>query len=310
MAPYPMHPGERKWRSIWEVYKTKVFDAFIILKDTNQSANIIFMKSFRQSVKYILALALLSFFAFSSGNESVFLRDLRYNIQKDSSLIANAHQKWMHYINSDIDALGDLYLKNALKINGAEEVLEGPLTIVENYRSQALHIDSISMRKKFVAVLDSTVIYEIGHFWDIDQTYAYLLLWRKDGGTLKRELEFVTPIDYAEKSPDEITASREQWMRLCNANDAAALVNEMYTENALYYNHRPIVIGREAITTEYRYMNNAEYELTLNPSIVEMVSETLAFEIGRCSGSYPGNYVLIWQKGSDGKWRILLDSNI
>jgi len=268
------------------------------------------MKPFRNSVLYLLTLAVFSFFAFSTKDGPSFSWDDRNVTKNDSSQIAEAHQKWLQRINSDIDALGESYSENAVKINGAGEILEQPLAIMENYRSQAPHIDSISTIKKFVAVLDSTIIYEIGRIWSTDQTYAHLLIWRNTNGTLKRELEFVTPIGYKKNKQEDITASRTQWMKLCNAHNAAELVNEMYTENALYYNHKPMVIGREAITAEYHYMNNTEYELTLNPSIVEIVNETLAFEIGQCSGSYPGNYVLIWQKGKDGKWRILMDSNI
>ena len=252
----------------------------------------------------------MTLLAFSPRDGSILSQDSRNPIQIDSSKIAKAQQKWMQCINSDIEALGESYIENAVKINGAGEVLEGPLAIVENYRSQELQIDSVNTLKKIVAVLDSTIIYEIGHFWSTDQPFAHLVLWRNTNGTLLRELEFVTPIGANEANKDEISSSREQWMSLCNANNVKELVTEMYTENARYYNHKPMVMGREAITDEYEYMNNPAYQLKLNPLIVEMVNKTLAFEIGQCSGSYPGNYVLVWQKGEDDTWRILLDSNI
>lgn len=252
----------------------------------------------------------MAFLVFGSKDGAIFSQHVRNAIQIDSSNIAKTQQKWMQYINSDIDALGELYIENAVKINGAGEVINGSLAIVENYRSQALHIDSVNTLNKFVAVLDSTIIYEIGLFWSTGQNFAHLVLWRNTNGNLQRELEFVTPIGTKEPNEDEITPSRKQWMSLCNANNAKALVAEMYSENARYYNHKPMVMGRKAITAEYQYMNNPDYQLKLSPLIVEVVNKTLAFEIGQCSGSYPGNYVLVWQKGEDDTWRILLDSNI
>jgi len=258
----------------------------------------------------LLTIMILLVFGFNARKTVVFPKNFPNSTEKDSLQVADAQQKWMHLLNSDIDSLGELYLENAVKINGAGEVLEGALAIVENYRSQALHVDSIGTNQKYTALLDVTISYEIGRFWTPDQTFSHLIIWRNNNGILKRELEFITPIGQEENTQGEITVSREKWMALCNTHDAAKLVSESYTENALYYNHKPLVIGREAITAEYQYMNNPEYELKLNPSIVELVNTNLAFEIGQCSGSYPGNYVIVWQKGEDGQWRVLLDSNI
>jgi hypothetical protein len=57
-------------------------------------------------------------------------------------------------------------------------------------------------------------------------------------------------------------------------------------------------------------MEREQYHLTLTPIFIEPVSATMVYEIGQCSGSYGGKYILIWQREQDGKWRILLDSNI
>ena len=268
------------------------------------------MKSVEKYTTMYLAMAIFLVFGFNVRKTASNSQSFPNRSEKDSLQIADAHQKWMHLLNSNVDALGELYLEDALKINGAGEVLEGALAIVENYRSQAFYIDSISTSQKYTALLDSTVSYEIGRFWTPDQTFYHLIIWRKNNGILKRELEFITPIGPKENAQDEITVSRKEWMALCNAQDAEKLVSESYTENALYYNHKPLVIGRDAIAVEYQYMNNPEYALKLNPLIVEPVNATLAFEIGQCSGSYPGNYIIVWQKGEDGRWRVLLDSNI
>ena len=84
----------------------------------------------------------------------------------------------------------------------------------------------------------------------------------------------------------------------------------MYTENTIYYNHKPVIVGHEDLAVEYQYMNNKKYELFLEPIIVEVVQDDLVYEIGQCSGTYGGKYILIWQKGNDDVWRVLVDSNI
>ena len=91
-----------------------------------------------------------------------------------------------------------------------------------------------------------------------------------------------------------------------NANN---LVQEMYTENALYYNHKPIDIGVEQIAKTYSYMNRPQYKLHLEVLKVVPVNKHIVYEIGQCSGSYRGKYVIIWQKTSKG-WQVLLDTNI
>ena len=57
-------------------------------------------------------------------------------------------------------------------------------------------------------------------------------------------------------------------------------------------------------------MNNKNYRLKLEPLIVKPVSKNLVFEIGQCSGSYDGKYILVWGKDVDGMWKIIIDSNI
>ena len=215
-------------------------------------------------------------------------------------------------MNNEVDRLGELYTDNAVKVTTGGEVLEGALAIVESYRSSLVPVDSIQALHTYRAVLDSSITYEIGRFWTPEQEFAQLIIWRKRDGTLKRELEFVAPISVGSTLPleKEIETSRQQWMTLCETHDAAHLVDALYTDNALYYNHKPMVIGKEAITAAYSYMNDPNYELVLEPFVVEVVNANLAFEIGQCSGSYPGNYVLIWQKDEAGAWRILFDSNI
>ena len=93
-----------------------------------------------------------------------------------------------------------------------------------------------------------------------------------------------------------------------NQHNADQLVRQKYTANAIYYNHRPVLIGTKAISKEYSYMNNPKYSLNLTPIVLELVNERIAFEIGQCSGSYNGKYVLVWEKTKDG-WKVLFDAN-
>jgi ketosteroid isomerase-like protein len=99
-------------------------------------------------------------------------------------------------------------------------------------------------------------------------------------------------------------------MELCNANNAKALVTQLYSNNTIYFNHKPIVKGTADLIKEYSYMNNKNYHLNLQPLIVKVVNARFAFEIGQCSGGYNGKYILIWKKHADGNWKIFIDSNI
>ena len=39
-----------------------------------------------------------------------------------------------------------------------------------------------------------------------------------------------------------ISQRRAEWMRLCNLHNAFQLVSTMYTGDAIYFNHKPIVV--------------------------------------------------------------------
>lgn len=125
----------------------------------------------------------------------------------------------------------------------------------------------------------------------------------------KPELVFSGGASVGKADTAEINKRRKEWMELCNAHNASTLVNEMYAKEALYYNHKPLIRGREALAKEYSYMNREKYHLRLNPQTVTPVNEKLVFEIGQCSGSYRGKYIIIWGK-EKGSWNILFDSNI
>lgn len=103
---------------------------------------------------------------------------------------------------------------------------------------------------------------------------------------------------------------RADWMRYCNGHEVTALVENVYAKDALYFNHKPLVIGRNSIINEYQYMNNPSYQLSLNPICLVPFNRNWVVEIGQCTGGYNGKYVLIWNQEADGQWNIYIDSNI
>ena len=217
---------------------------------------------------------------------------------------------WSCYVNTDANALKSLYVENAVKVDHTGITINGSQNIVDHYSSATLKIDTIYPIFQIKANKKNTYNYEIGAFKTGDgKRYKHFVIWNNEEPN-KREFEFIaisnklTPIDL------QINDRRAKWMTLCNQHDALKLVKELYTSNAVYYNHKPVVIGTEAIAKDYSYMNNQNYSLSLEPIKLEMVSENLAYEIGQCKGSYNGKYVLIWQKNTAGVWNILVDSNI
>lgn len=182
------------------------------------------------------------------------------------------------------------FLMEFYQIEGAKAVSEEPLRISVN------------------KVLD----YEIGTFkTEKGSDFANIGIWVKENGLEQRILEVVYQMSYfdASSATAEIDNARQNWVKLCNLHNAAKLVTELYTEDAIYYNRGRILIGHETLSAEYSYMNNPSYSLDLNPVQILPVAHDMVFEIGRCSGSYNLPYILIWKKETDGNWRIYFDSN-
>ena len=165
-------------------------------------------------------------------------------------------------------------------------------------------------KKQFSIPVNAQLAYEIGEIQAIENVFSVMFLRRKGtkAGSSIELLVIYKKVD-AEDPLAAINRSRTQWMELCNAHKAAELVKELYTSNAFYYNRGRLLQGTKTISAEYGYMNSPAYSLKLTPKHVAGITPTIAFEIGRCSGSYPNPYMLLWEKQADGKWQVLMDSN-
>lgn len=253
-------------------------------------------------------------FLFTSCNQaSKKEENNKRNVQESIAITPSgnsANHKWMQAINDkNIELLSSLYNENAMVLSENGVDLASRIEILELVPNSNFIVKSVSAIKRIQA--NDTYEYEIGSFINKDDGLAkHLIIWNMSDGNEKRELEFITESNGAKVDLDVIKKQRSEWITLCNAHDAKTLIETMYTENAMYYNKGKLLKGRNDLVAEYDYMNNPQYQLTLEPILVEPVSETIVYEIGQCKGSYKGKYMLVWQKNSEGVWKVLFDSNI
>ncbi|MEL6972666.1 MAG: hypothetical protein AAFO02_21050 [Bacteroidota bacterium] len=225
------------------------------------------------------------------------------------------NESWAAAVSSGSNIAAQ-YDSLAIRVAADGSYLQGAANIAQ--RQDKMSIDTIFTIASFPAGREGEFTYEIGGFRTTDgQDYRHLVIQSKKQSSGRQTYSVVRTFDWISKVhlgalPDtsDLTSFRKLWIERCNAHNAYELVAQSYTPNALYYNHKPLVIGTEAIAEEYSYMNRPEYSLLLTPLAVEMVSTDLAFEIGQCAGSYSGKYVLVWQKNAEEVWQVLFDSNI
>ena len=237
-----------------------------------------------------------------------FLSLLFISFQSISQNTENEY--WQDMVNRNAKEIERLYFPKAVKVDATGAVFQTAQEIKNELKKFTKKLSNIQVIKNVPAGRKAAYAYEIGSFQVKKKTYYHLIVWNAKGEEKLRELEVVAVSKKTDDLSNEIEAARNLWMELCNAHDAQKLVETLYTSNAVYYNHKPVVVGTEAISKEYSYMNNEKYGLRLAPVQLQMVSPTLAFEIGQCSGSYGGKYVIVWQKQKSGNWQVLLDSNI
>lgn len=229
------------------------------------------------------------------------------NLSDDPSL-----SDWAKLIRGSLTDYTAVYVEKPVFLGGNGYL---GLPVDEQIRSHQVRyqdLASLQTHQRVLAREELGYHYEIGSFTNArGLEFKHLLILKQQGDTLRRELEFIAraaPTDSTIRHA--IDQRRTEWMQLCNAHNAAELVKKLYSTSAIYYNHKPLVTGHQAITEAYQYMNSEKYALTLTPIVVELVTNKLAYEIGQCSGSYGGKYMLVWQKDKAGQWSIVMDSNI
>ena len=138
-----------------------------------------------------------------------------------------------------------------------------------------------------------------------------LFMFLKGNQTASEGIEFLIIFEQqdAANQTSDLELARNEWMRLCNTHKVTKLVEQLYASNAYYYNRGRLLEGTKALKAEYSYMSSPNYSLKLTPKHIVFAAPDIAYEIGRCSGSYPNPYMLLWKKTESGEWVILMDSN-
>ncbi len=203
------------------------------------------------------------------------------------------------------------YTQNAISINESVQIVQGASNIQKMNEQNGFTRRTLKSIYDIVANRDGSYVYEIGEFDDDEgASFNYVMVrkGKEEGSPI--ELEFYARNSDFTSASEAIGQRRKEWIDLCNKHDAAGLINELYAENTMYYNHKPLITGREGVIKDYQYMNRESYSLKLTPLKTKQVNDRIALEIGQCSGSYNGKYIIVWQKDAMGKWEVLLDSNI
>lgn len=217
------------------------------------------------------------------------------------------------WLTASGDRLAEHYWPAAISILADGQALLGPKAISHHWDEQFKDRSrqNLQLIELVTAGGSAQYRYELATFeTDDQQVFAQLVVWNLHDGPAQRELEFIAAYDNPGTDLSEIDAARELWMQHCNDHRVDLLINEVYSPNTLYYNHKPLLQGRAELINEYNYMANERYQLSLSPIHTELVRQDLAIEIGQCSGSYGGRYIIVWQKQPDGRWMVFLDSNV
>ena len=203
------------------------------------------------------------------------------------------------------------YLKNDALILSEGDLIKGEQRVkafVSDFSSS--NGGKSTYVKNFSIEVNTILDYEIGNIQTNSDSFDVMFLKRKgDASGPKVEFLVIYKKGNSKNESSNIDTRRNEWMELCNSHKANELVRELYAPDAYYYNRGRLLQGTKAISAEYSYMNSPGYSLTLTPKHFVFVTSDVAYEIGRCSGSYPLPYMLLWEKQTGGNWQVLMDSN-
>ncbi len=220
---------------------------------------------------------------------------------------------WLEAVkHKNPDQLKAMYAEKAIKIIAVDSIVYGDTKIADYYIKMSAEITESESLYITEANKTEGIDYELVNYKTTKaEEFVQVVIWRLKNEKRVREFEYSMKrnISNSDDYKDQVSKKRELWIQLCNEHNAEHLVSQLYTSNAIYFNHKPLVIGTKAISKEYQYMNSDTYNLSLEPLILEMVTDNTAFEIGQCKGSYGGKYVIIWKKELDGDWKVFIDSN-
>jgi ketosteroid isomerase-like protein len=230
--------------------------------------------------------------------------------QEFTSPISAQNQNWRMSFDSAL-RMNPYYTDNAALFINAE-IYQGEDLINEelkNFRNKIKGIKYLGSIK--MVEHDSLRFFDVGLYKDKSKAYhAYLIAWNKVDDFWKKELEIIQPYNNSSKlNEQEITAAREQWVQLSNSHNHRALIEQSYTENAIYFNNGKIDKGVEEIVTRYAYMSNPNWKIELNPIQLLSVQEDLVYEIGKYKSGGVGHYFILWTKDKEGVWKVRLDFN-
>ena len=216
----------------------------------------------------------------------------------------------MQHVSNNPASLHNLYSEDAIHVDEKGTAIIGSDALIEFYSRKPLNVQRYTTKAAIAASRDSTIYYEVAEVESGSDLFDYVFIGKTVDGDSVRLFEFVAAANEGAQYPAAVEERRQLWMKYCNNHQVDGLVDELYATDPIYYNHKPLIRGKEMLKREYSYMERQQYRLTLTPIVMEPVNDSIAYEIGQCSGSYDGKYIIVWQLEPDGQWRVLLDSNI
>ncbi len=222
-----------------------------------------------------------------------------------------SNEHWKNTFNNNVEALYTQYDKYA-KIITKNEVLEKEKNRRDYYIDLKNRYGEISKYNLLTSEKEQGgYTYKINSLETLNGNELLQLYITKDkDGFTQRVIE----LNFEKGKTDKrqlkaVSKARKKWINICNSHKPNELVKTMYHNNAKYYNKGRLLVSHKQLIDEYKYMSNPKYSLNLIPIHVIPVNKDIVYEIGQCSGSYKGKYVLVWKKDEKGNWKVIFDSN-